>query len=215
MKVGTDGVLIGAYTKVENAKKILDVGTGTGLIALMLAQKSNAMVFGIDINEEAVKLARFNAEKSLFASRISISHCAFADYQELDIDLIVSNPPYFTTDVLAPDKNRALARHNIELTISELVFNINRLLKPDGRAIVIFPVEQSREFEQESLAAGFYIKSRLVIHPTQTKNPVRIITEISKSKSDTIIESLAIEKTQRHEYTEEYIRLTADYYLKF
>lgn len=216
MKVGTDGVLLGAATDCGNAETILDIGTGTGLIALMLAQKSRAKVFATDINEEAFKLAKYNVEASPFSDRISVFHSSIQNFKsETKFDLIVSNPPYFTTNVIAPDKNRALARHNLELTIPDLVCNVERLLNNNGRAVVIFPVEQSEVFEQFAIENGFCVKSKLIILPRAGMNPVRVITEISKSKSETLVKSIAIEKQERHDYTTEYKELTSDWYLKF
>ncbi len=216
MKVGTDGVLLGAATDCGNAEIILDIGTGTGLVALMLAQKSKAKVFATDINEDAFKLAKYNVEASPFSDRISVFHSSIQNFKsEKKFDLIVSNPPYFTTNVIAPDKNRALARHNLELTISDLVCNIARLLTENGRAVVIFPVEQSEAFEQFAIENGFSVKSKLIILPRAGMNPVRIITEISKSKTETQVKYIAIEKQERHDYTTEYKELTSDWYLKF
>ena len=117
MKVGTDGVLLGAYVDCVNAKRILDIGTGTGLLCLMLAQKCGAKIHGIDINAEAVEVAKCNVEQSRWADRIEIFQSSVQDFASAGkYDLIVSNPPFYTTDVVAPEKGRALARHDLSLS---------------------------------------------------------------------------------------------------
>ncbi len=216
MKVGTDGVLLGAAVECGNAEKILDIGTGTGLITLMLAQKSDAIITAIDINPDAVDLAILNVKNSPFYARIKVLQCSVQDFGcDEKFDLIVSNPPYFTTTILAPDKNRAMARHNIGLTITELVQNLDRLLSSNGRAFVIFPVEQANLFEKESIEQGYFVKSKLIVSPRESMAPVRIITEISRAISETKISNIAIEKEARHDYTDEYKKLTSAWYLKF
>ena len=126
MKVGTDGVLLGAYVDCGDAKRILDIGTGTGLLCLMLAQKCEAKtILGIDINAEAVEVAKFNVEQSPWADRINIFHSSVQDFVPTEkYDLIVSNPPFYTTDVVAPEKGRALARHDFSLNVSELAASV-------------------------------------------------------------------------------------------
>lgn len=216
MKVGTDGVLLGAAVNCENALNILDIGTGTGLIALMMAQKCKANIYAIDLNPKAVEIASKNVSESPFHSRIVVENSSLQKYYpNLKFDLIVSNPPYFTTKVLAPDKNRAIARHDTELNISDFVKNAARLLSEDGAIWVIYPPEQTELFVNESTKNGFYVNSQINIFPRLDLNVVRIITEISKKETITQIKNICIEKSERHDYTDEYKLLTAPWYLKF
>jgi len=215
-KIGTDAVLLGVATNCDGAANILDVGTGTGLIALMLAQRSKAYIYAIDINPEACLLAKKNVENSVFHDRITVKNSSLQKYfPDIKFDLIISNPPYFTSGMIAPNKNRALARHDIELSINDFVENSYRLLSDNGRVAVILPDKQSEEYVKTSVNVGLFLRSKLIIFPKEGMRPVRIITEMSKIDGDISEKSLTIEKSKRHDYTEEYINLTADYYLKF
>ena len=216
MKVGTDGVLLGAYVDCKNAKRILDIGTGTGLLCLMLAQKCDALIHGIDINDEAVEVAKFNVEQSKWSDRITIFQLSVQDFvSEEKYDLIVSNPPFYTTDVVAPEKGRALARHDLSLNISELAASIGRLLSPDGRCYVIYPTEQCRLFEDEASKYGLFVLRRLYVSSRPDVQPIRTIVELSRRQCETECDSLYIENGERHDFSYKYRSLTRDYYLKF
>ncbi len=136
MKVGTDGVLLGAWAGTESCSRILDVGTGTGLIALMLAQRSKAVVDAIDIEADACLQAQENAESSLFAGRINVFHSDLVDFAQASThlyDLIVSNPPYFVDSLKCPNLQRNTARHTDTLTLEDLLQYSRKLLAPQGR----------------------------------------------------------------------------------
>lgn len=140
MKVGTDGVLLGAWAGTESCNRILDIGTGTGLIALMLAQRSKAVIDAIDIDADACLQAQENAESSPFAGRINVRHCALADFAQAATnlyDLIVSNPPYFVDSLKCPDRQRNTARHTDTLTLEDLLQDSRKLLAPQGRIALI------------------------------------------------------------------------------
>ena len=145
MKVGTDGVLLGAWAGTESCSRILDVGTGTGLIALMLAQRSKAVVDAIDIDADACLQAQENAESSLFAGRINVFHSDLVDFAQASThlyDLIVSNPPYFVDSLKCPNLQRNTARHTDTLTLEDLLQYSRKLLAPQGRIALILPYDQ-------------------------------------------------------------------------
>ena len=216
MKVGTDGVLLGAYVDCKNAKRILDIGTGTGLLCLMLAQKCSATIHGVEINAEAVEVAKFNVEQSNWRERIDVFHSSVQDFlPEEKYDLIVSNPPFYTTDVVAPEKGRAIARHDLNLNIKDLALAINRLLSPDGRCYVIYPTEQCQQFEEVSSELGLYAVSRLYVSSHPDTLPIRTIVELSRKMCEPFCDTLFIENGARHDFSEKYKSLTKDYYLKF
>ena len=216
MKVGTDGVLLGAYVNCKNAARVLDIGTGTGLLCLMLAQKCNATIHGIEINAEAVEVAKFNVEQSNWRERIEIFHSSIQDFSaEERYDLIVSNPPFYTTDVIAPEKGRALARHDLSLNISELAVSIDRLLKPDGRCYVIYPTEQCQSFEDEAAKLGLFAMRRLYVSSRPELPPIRTIVELCRKQCVAECDTLFIENGARHDFSDKYKSLTKDYYLKF
>ncbi len=215
MKVGTDGVLLGAYVDCTGAKNILDIGTGTGLIAIMMAQKSNAEIDAIEIIDEVRLLARENINMCKWKNRITAITIDLQNYYpDKTYDLIVSNPPFYTTDIIAPDKNRAAARHNLSLTIEDLAIHSSRLLSKNGRLYVIYPVKEAEIFSKEVSKHGLLKISELFVKPNFTKNPVRIIMGFSKTASEIISKTISIEKYKRHDYSDEFREITGDFYYK-
>ena len=173
MKVGTDGVLLGAWGCVEG-KQILDIGTGTGLIALMAAQRNpDAEVIGIDINEAAIEQARENVAESPFRERIScILQDVLAFFPEVRFDAILCNPPFFTEDTLPDDEGRAMARNNKSLPFSELIPKVATLLTEQGKFSVIIPSQHISSFIGLCLEHGLYLSRRCLVRTT-AKKPVR------------------------------------------
>ncbi len=216
MKVGTDGVLLGAYADCSGAKRILDIGTGSGLLCLMLAQKSDAIIHGIDINSEAVEVARANVAESKWSDRIEIYCVAVQDFKPAEkYNIIISNPPFYSTDVVAPVRGRAMARHDICLDSDELLLSIDRLLADDGRCYVIYPVNQAEMFVSTAEEKGLYVLRKLYVSSRMGSEPIRMIVELGRQKCETQTEFLSIENNARHNFSDEYIKLTRDYYLKF
>ena len=219
MKIGTDAVLLGAIADCSNCANILDIGTGTGIIALMLAQKSDSVIDCIDINPEAVKLTSENIKKSPWKNRLNVYHSSLQDFvPQYKYDLIISNPPYFNTQIIAPDKNRAIARHVIELSLKDLALNVARLLKDNGIFYVIYPCEQAVDFTNNAQNVGLNAKQVYeIFSKTNSQTPTRLITKYSKSKNQNESEPIKIniENENRHDYTKQYKQLTKDYYLKF
>ena len=216
-KVGTDGVLLGASTDVTGNERILDIGTGTGLIALMLAQRCNASVVAIEPDHDSFEQAAENVRQSKWAGRINVENSRLQDYvpNDLKFDLIVSNPPYFIDSLKNPDPARSAARHNDGLDHEDLLKGASRLLDKDGLFQVIMPWEEGNLFIAEAQEFGFYCSSILKIRPTITSEVRRLILGFTRKKSKPVERFLTIEKGKRHDYTEEYINLTKDFYLKF
>ncbi|MDD3077376.1 MAG: methyltransferase, partial [Proteiniphilum sp.] len=154
MKVGTDGVLLGAWANAGRGKMILDVGTGTGLIALMMAQRyPGAAIRAIDIDRDAVAQARENVDDSPFADRMTVEQDDFRHYASAcaeKFDLIVSNPPWFNRALLPPDAQRKTARHSISLTLTELLLSAANCLSPEGVLALILPYDQQKELETQA-----------------------------------------------------------------
>ncbi|SEG05013.1 tRNA1(Val) (adenine(37)-N6)-methyltransferase [Parabacteroides chinchillae] len=216
MKVGTDGVLLGAWANTYLCKNILDVGTGTGLIALMLAQRSTAQADAIDIDADACLQAKENIQASIFAGQINIYHTSFEEYiKQTDkrYDLIVSNPPYFTDSLKCPDHKRTTARHTESLQLFDLITGCLQIVTSNGRIALILPFDKKEELmkiaEENKL---FAIRITNVI-PVPGAEPKRILIELSPAQSLKIENELTIEKA-RHQYTPEFKALTRDYYLK-
>lgn len=216
MKVGTDGVLLGAWTDTMGAKRILDIGTGTGLLALMLAQRSDAIIDAIEIDEPAAEQAGENTYNCPWSSRILVSHISFQEFSKSSekYDVIVSNPPYFTDCLPAPELKRSIARHNNLLTSKELIDGVVRLLSPTGKFSIILPTNEYEIFIGLAEKSDLFENRRTLVIPSPDKPVKRILSELSFHKNNVIVNSLVIEKYGRHQYSMEYIGLTKDYYLK-
>jgi tRNA1Val (adenine37-N6)-methyltransferase len=218
MKVGTDGVLLGAYADVTNAKDILDIGTGIGLIAIMLAQRSRALVDAIEIEDSAFLEACENVEKCPWEDRIRMLHVALQKFSETankKYDLIVSNPPFFIDSLHAPDAKRTEARHDIGLTHKELIEHVALLLEKEGRFFIILPANITDEVVKYAGQIRLYCNHQLFIKPVPGKPAKRVISALSFEKTDYTKKEITIEKGERHDYTDEYIELTKDFYLNF
>ncbi len=183
MKVGTDGTLLGSWASAPGGMcRILDIGTGTGLIALMMAQRfPQAQITGIDIDEGAVRQATENALESPFKSRITIRKCDVATFLDLDgYDAIVCNPPFFDHSLTCPDEQRTEARHTISLTYRVLMESAFRLLKDEGQFSLIIPSDYRSRMESEARLVGFFISRVCSIKTTLVKHPKRYMIEFTK-----------------------------------
>ncbi len=216
MKVGTDGVLLGAWSKTTECNT-LDIGTGTGLIALMLAQRTQtALIDAIEIDEAASKEAQKNFIKSNWKDRLTSINSSLQDFHPSKrYDLIISNPPFFIDATKAPQTNRNTARHTDSLSFTELIKAVKRLLTDDGIFSLILPVNEAEQFIKIAFEAQFYLNRKCLVKPNPTKAAKRVLMEFSFNKSTLLEEELTIETEKRHIYTEEYITLTKDFYLKF
>ncbi len=220
MKVGMDGVLLGAWADTSGAERILDIGTGTGLIALMMAQKnSSAQIDAIEIDPEAFQEAVLNAGQSPWNDRIRFECNSFQEFAEMTdrkYDLIVSNPPFFAKDGLkAPVQNRAQARHSGSLPLEVLISGAANMLTGSGRIALILPVESLPEIQQLCLSNKLYISRLCRIKPNPIKPDFRILFELTQTECIAIEERLMIEFETHLDYTPQYKELTRDFYLKF
>ncbi len=215
MKVGTDGVLLGAWAECEGARRILDIGTGTGVIALQMAQRNpTAQVQAVEIDEIAAKRARANFDNSPWAERLEVEQTPVQEFSPAErFDLIISNPPYFIDSLLPPDAKRSTARHTHDLTFGELDRAACRLLAESGRFALILP---EPEFERYTEQSQLHLVRRCNVHSVEGGAIKRVMGEFSKYKPAKIeIESLAIEVERRGEFSADYRALTKDFYLKF
>lgn len=220
MKVGTDGVLLGAWCPIrEQDVDILDVGTGTGVIALMMAQrKSDARITGVDI--DSVAEARRNADASPWGGRL---HFVQSPVQELPVeqkyDLILSNPPFFVDSLLSPDSGRTTARHTVTLSFEELCGAVLRLLRPSGHFALVLPLIEAERFVRIASRALTLVR-RTEVRTTPRRPVKRCLMEFCRR--DAVTGTVTAEcselviGTGEHEcYTEAYKMLTRDFYLKF
>lgn len=214
MKVGTDGVLLGAWADIDSAGRILDVGTGTGLVALMLAQRSPAEVVAVEIDEPAACQAKENIQSSPWYNRIEVVRVDFREYQsEERFDVIVCNPPYFVDSLLPPDTSRTIARHNQGLTYAELLSQVAVLLNPKGHFSLIIPTDVVDSVINIAGKVGLFPFKRVNVVTAPGKIPKRTLLSFRFTQEVCLAETLLIEK-RRHCYSDEYIALTKDFYLK-
>jgi tRNA1Val (adenine37-N6)-methyltransferase len=216
-KVGTDGVLLGACANVTGMKRILDIGTGTGLIALMLAQRCDAEIIAIEPDNDSFVQASQNVRLSKWSSRIRIENCTLQNFNpdNTSFDLIVSNPPYFIDSLKNPDPAKSNTRHNDSLTHSDILTGARRLLAEEGLLQLIMPYDEGNIFIADAQEHGFYCNSILKIRPMPSSEIRRLIPGFTRKRTKPTENFLTIEKGKRHEFTDEYIRLMKDFYLKF
>lgn len=219
MKIGTDAVLIGAWVDAKGAKTILDIGTGTGVIALMLAQKSDAKIDAIEVELSAFEQASENARFSKWNEQIKVHHKAFQEFSNSvshKYDLIVSNPPYFVHSSKAAGEERSHARHNDLLPFEELIKGVVKTLDKKGRFCVILPKQEAAMLRTIAEREGLHLSKLLRVRTKADKDTEKRHLMQFEFKPQSFSEStLVIEKDGRHEYTDEYKALTKDYYISF
>ncbi|MGN1263235.1 MAG: tRNA1(Val) (adenine(37)-N6)-methyltransferase [Prevotella sp.] len=212
MKVGTDGTLLGAWAETpttSNKPRILDIGTGTGLIALMMAQRfASADIVAIDIDEDAVAQAQENVRNSPFADRITVMKARLQDYTDNKFDAMVCNPPFFVDALPCPDSKRSVARHATTLTFQELMSSAFRLLTDHGELSVIIPVDALSLMNGTAAIAGMCVKRICKVKTTAGKSAKRTLLSFVKHPTDTIPEEKELLIG-----SEEYRILTGDFYL--
>ena len=218
MKVGTDGVLLGAWASLENKpRSILDIGAGTGLIALQMAQRSSAEIIdAIEIDDNAYEQCVDNFEASDWADRLFCYHSSlqkFADEIEDSYDLIVTNPPFYKEKVTSGNKSRDTARQNLSLPFAELIQGVKKLLSTKGNFALIIPYKEENEFI--SLAATYSLFPNYIMRVKGNTATAykRSLIQFSKKNTEPKKQQLIIEK-ERHRYTDEYIDLMQNFYLK-
>lgn len=209
-RVGTDGVLLGACSTINNAQKILEVGTGTGLVSLMMAQRNPAAkIHAIDINENAVKLAKVNFENAPFRARLKINLQNYRNFNPAEkFDLIVSNPPYFEENSSSKD---IIARQQTELSFELLIENSAKFLSENGLLSVIIPFDSGLLFEKYCNKHALYLEKKIVIYGIKDSKPKRLILEFGFQKKEVTESELILEKSPR-KYTDEYLKLTEDFH---
>ena len=213
MKVGTDGVLLGAWTNIVG-KRVLDIGTGTGLIALMIAQRNQNNIDAIEIDRDAYLQAKENFENSKWNDRLNVHNTSLQEFcPNYKFDTIVSNPPFFSNSQKTPNKSRNLARHADSLSFEDLLEFTSNNLTEDGIASFIIPYDSEKDFLHTAENKKLYPNRICRVKGTENSPIKRSLIELRFQKNDCTVKMLTIE-ISRHNYTQDYINLTKDFYLK-
>jgi tRNA1Val (adenine37-N6)-methyltransferase len=222
MKVGTDGILLGAWARLPENAQILDIGTGTGLLALMLAQRSqssntssNTFIDAVEIDHDAYQQAKENIESSPWRDRINIHHSSIQDWViacSQQYDLIISNPPFFENAFKPSQNSRNLARHSDSLSQTDILQIASKLLKPNGHLTVIYPTDLASNFLAKAQSFNLFCDRQAYVKPTPQSVVKRMLLELSPTKYPTQTMTITIEE-RKHLYTQDYIALVKDFYL--
>jgi tRNA1Val (adenine37-N6)-methyltransferase len=216
MKVGTDGVLLGSWIDCKNARRILDIGTGTGLLALMIAQKCReAMIDAMDIDDKSYQQAKENFMISPWNNRLRVFHTSIQEFAKQSMeqyDLIITNPPFFVNSQKSLQEERNRARHfDQTLTMHELIESVDLLLSKDGKFCLILPVKEGEVFIRYCEEMGFSINEIVRVKTKENKNVKRLLLAFSRQKKEIKSSSMLIHNMDGG-YTDAYIKLTEPFY---
>ncbi|HKJ42406.1 MAG TPA: methyltransferase [Sunxiuqinia sp.] len=214
MKVGIDGVLLGAWANLAEASSILDIGTGTGLLALMAAQRSDAEIEAVELEPDAAAEAQFNVDESPWSSHLSVHVCAIQDFETTKrYDHIISNPPFFENGSTSVDLKRKQARHVVALTMQELLVKSKSLLNTHGKISLILPAEKEERLLILASQLNLIPVRLCRVAPDETKKAHRILVELSDELKPVESTQLTIRDGASGEFSMEYRDLTSDFYL--
>ena len=216
MKIGTDAILLARWTEVSENDDVLDIGTGCGLIPLMLAQKGIKSADAVEIDRDSYEEAAQNFSNSAWKSRIfaindDIKH--YSDICSKKYDLVVSNPPFFFGDNIPEKEKKGLARHTNTLSYNDLLASVKKIMKPDGRFALVLPARESKTFLKEAENQGFYLEKELLIVPIEGKEPNRINMQLVVNQVDSVKIETFVLRHHDHSFTKEYKEFLKDYYL--
>lgn len=215
MKVGTDAVLLGSWMRVAGARRLLDVGCGCGLIALMAAQRCQGEVTAVEIDKEAAGQAGENVASSPWADRIHIMQADFRTFEdERKFDAIFSNPPYFTNSLKCPDKERNTARHTDQLDFRTLMQRVKSLLTPQGEFSVVIPMEASAALKAEAVSQKLYLSRETRVFTKPGAPAKRVLLAFTPSMPDNpVLPQTLVMHPRPGEYSDEYRNMVNDFYL--
>ena len=215
MKVGTDAILLGRWTEVKAKDVVLDVGTGCGLLPLMLSQKGVAHVDAVDIDKSSVEEATVNFEASQWHEHLKAFCVDIVEFQtDKRYDLIVSNPPFFNRFSKCDSERKSRARHHdAGLSYAKICHEVCRLMKPDGRFALVLPADVSLEFLDTAERIGLYLHKRMTIVPIAGKEPNRVNLELGFGKCDNVFGETFVIRDADKRFTAQYNEFLKDYYL--
>jgi tRNA1Val (adenine37-N6)-methyltransferase len=229
MKVGTDGVLLGAWANIDNTASVLDIGTGTGIIAIMVAQRlvntvttdidKNPSVHAVEIEEQAYFQAKENMANSPFASQLTIYLDSIQNYAkstDTKYDLIISNPPFFTGGTFSSNQDKTNVRHTVKLPHGDLLNATRQLMDKDGKFCVILPLIEGLRFIEIARTYGFYLTKQTEVYPFTGRHIERLLLQFELQNIPIEKDHLIIQQSEeRNDYTQAYKDLTKDFYTIF
>ena len=220
MKVCTDACLFGAFINLEPNSSVLDIGSGTGLLSLMLAQRFEQATFtGVEIDQDACTQAAQNVANSAYFARIQMVHAKIQDFNyPARFDTIISNPPFFQEDLKSPTEKKNQAHHAVTLNFEDLLSSIERLLKETGNFFILLPTNEAAVFQQYAARNGWYLLQNLTVRNSSIHKPFRQIMKFSRFKMTTnLLEDnvLDIYESKSRAYTHVFKKLLEPYYLQF
>lgn len=216
MKVCTDSCVMGAIIPVANAQRILDIGTGTGLLALMLAQRAaaNVPIDALEIDEAATQQATENIAESPWKQQITIHLTALQKFvASASYDLIVSNPPFYENHLKRGGQAQNIAMHSEQLSLQELAENIARLLSADGRAVVLLPPYQAENLQQNMAQQSLFLVANTFLFDREGGKMIRHISTYARQQTNELLLEKLYIRNPNNEYTEAFIQLLKPYYL--
>jgi len=217
-KITTDSVMLGAWAQLKDAKNILDIGAGTGILSLMAAQRTEAQIVAIEPDLGSYIQAGLNISDSLWHKRITLIKIRVQDYLPaagLFFDAVITNPPFFVDSLPNPDAGKAMARHSFNMSHRELLEAALRLMAPSGNLQMVLPVSEATLFIEMAASLGLYCQRKLIVKPTPAIPPSRVLMTFCRDKRIVEEATIVIEKEGRHHYSDEYVSLTKEFYLKF
>lgn len=217
LKVGTDGVLLGAWTDYQGTKRILDIGTGTGLLTLIAAQRNaEAHIDAVEIDDASAAQAAENAAASPWADRVRVHRMDVRKLTASDpYDLIICNPPFYAGEMDSPDVRKGLAKHSGELAFSELIAAIDRLMGEDGRASLIVPLNREAALLVHAAERDLHVARRCTVRYLASKPPKRVLLELRRGAQLRVEEEVVVEVSGPFDYSPRYRELLSDLMLKF
>lgn len=218
MKLGVDGVLLACWSDQEGVNSILDIGSGCGIISLVCAQRNPVgSIQALEIEDGAFEESEINFKNSPWSERLKVDHTSFQEFlkdHEVEYDLIISNPPYFIDSLNAQNKERSLARHNVDFDFDLFFEYSEKSMTNNGKLCLVFPYDKLSFLEEKAKKQGLFLSRIAYVKPFEHKPPKRVLLEFRKEKQDPEEETFAIEIT-RGVYTEKYVSLVKEFYLHF
>lgn len=218
MRVGTDAVLFAQWVDVKPSDNALDVGTGSGIIPLILSQKGVGKIDAVELDTDSYEEARQNFSISAWSDKLNVFNTdvrSYADESYKKYDLIVSNPPYYASDVKPIKEKKVMARHVSTLSFKDLLLSAKKMMKEDARLAVVLPFYESRLFIKEAENLGFYLQKEFLISPIEGKEPNRVNMQFVFDVVENVATELFTIRNYDYSYTNQYKDFLKDYYLDF